>query len=503
MIISSKHAGRQQPTIRADFSGGLNTAASVEDIAENQLAEVVNMEIDAATGRLCTVAGTIDILSAENIFAAIYDSINSLILIVKNDKQIFLADFEGNVNVSSIGNLSGNLYPKYCAWEDGVLIASGGALQYFNGAELTNLNSPPAENVFVRNGRVVISFEENLRYSGVGDENFWQEDNNVESVAKFVEIGYKDGAKIIGAVPLSQDILILKSNKHCYRLGGDFPNWAINKVAENVECSGQRSYCAVGDEVFVVGSNEVSMIQNAFYGNVKPEDIAAQIHSEIHRLPKNAQVRFVNPLWQVWIIGTGGAVLVYDVRFKAWFKRQFNAEIIDVFTGADEVYIVKGDRISKLDAGTFKDNGEYLSWKFIAQRMVSHYDYLLKRTKVTVTPLNNEYYCGQISCGKVVIPLPIPKRPIATYENDLPIFYNATRINGKGRVRGKMLPQLPNEDIFKSDELPPDNRHKVFANNKFEIVSKNIFRSHYLDIAGKGTGGRFILHQIVMDIAEV
>ena len=502
MILSSKHGDRQQATVRADFTGGLNTAASVEDIAENQLAEVVNMEVDAATGRLQTVAGTIDILQSENIFAAIHDSINSLILIVKNDKKIYLADFQGNVSSVEIGKLSGSLYPKYAAWESGVLIASGGALQYFNGAELVNLNSPMAENVFVRNGRVVIQSDSNLYYSGVGDENVWQEDNNVESASKFVEIGYKDGAKIINAVALSQDILILKSNKNCYRLGGEFPNWQISKVAENVECSGRLSNCAVGDEVFVVGANEVSLIQNAFYGNVKPEDIAAQIKSEVHKLPPNTQVKFVNPLWQVWALGRGGAVLVYDMRLKSWYKRKFNAEIIDVFTVADEIFLVKSDRISKLDKGTFKDNGEYMSWKFLAQRLVSHNDYLLKRTKVTITPLNHENYCGQISIGKVKIPLPIPKRAIETFENDSPIFGNETKINFKGRVRGQMLPQMPNEDIFENKNSY-DDKIKVLAKNKFELVSKNVFRSRYLDVKGEGAGGRFILNQIVMDIAEV
>ena len=469
MILSSKHNGRQQPTIRADFTGGLNTAASIEEIAENQLAEVFNMEIDAASGRLCTVAGTTDILATKNIFAVIYDSINSLILIVKTNKKIFLADFQGNIQNSNIGKLSGNLYPKYCAWENGVLIASGGQLQYFNGVELVILNSPLAENVFVRNGRVVISADSNLYYSGVGDESFWQEDNNVETAAKFIEIGYKDGAKIIDAVSLSQDILILKSNKNCYRLGGEFPNWQINKVAENIECSGRLSICAVGDEVFVLGTNEVQMIQNAFYGNMKPEDIALQIKSEIHKLPKNSQIKFVNPLWQVWFSGKGGEVLIFDIRFKSWFKRKFNAEIIDVFTVADEVFIVKADRISKLDNGTFQDNGEYMNWKFKAQRMVSHYDYLLKRTKVTVTPLNHEYYCGKISCGKVEIPLPIPQRALPVSENDSPIFNNVTKIDGRGRIRGKMLPQLPNEDIFKNKN-EYDDRQKIFANNKFEIV---------------------------------
>lgn len=503
MVVSTKHAGREQAIVRADFTGGLNTAASVEDIAENQLAEVVNLEVDAATGRLRTVAGTLDILESPKIFAAVYDSINSLILIVKEDRKIFLADFQGNVQKVSIGKLSGELYPKYTAWENGVLMASGGALQYFDGAELKTLDTVRAENVFVRNGRVVISEGITLRYSGVGDENYWKEDNNVESASKFIEVGYKDGGQIILAEPLSQDIFILKSNRRGYRLSGEFPNWQINEVASNVESSGRRSYCAVGDEVFILGAREFQQVQGAYYGNVKPEDVGQQIHSELDKLEKNSQVRYVAPLWQVWLLGRNGEILVYDVRLKSWYKRQFNAEVIDVFTVGDEVFIVKGDRISKLDEGTFKDNGEYLSWKFLAQRLVSQHEYLLKRTKVTVTPLNHEYYCGEISCGKVVIPLPIPKRGLEVSENDSPIFRNETKLNGRGRNRGQILPQPPDLDIFRNEEQLIENRHRIFAKDKFEIVSRNVFRSHYLDVAGKGHGGRFILNSIVMEIAEV
>lgn len=82
MKILNKHGEVPPPIVKADFSGGLNTAAQVDGIAENQLADVLNMEVDVATGKLQTVCGTKDILTAENIFAAIYDSINNLILIV-------------------------------------------------------------------------------------------------------------------------------------------------------------------------------------------------------------------------------------------------------------------------------------------------------------------------------------------------------------------------------------------------------------------------------------
>lgn len=503
MRIYSKHAEMQTTVVKADFSGGLNTEASVNEIAENQLAEVVNMELDVATGRLKTVAGTSDILRTENIFAVIYDSVNELMLVVKNDRQVYLADFEGNVGSESVGKLSGSLYPKYAAWNNGVLIASGDRLQYFDGATLSTTDSPIADEVFVRNGRIVVVHGSTFKYSGVGDVNDWREDNNRENASKFVEVNYKEGSRIIGVVPLSQDILFINNDRKAFRLGGEYPQWTVAEVAKQIECSGRRSLCAVGDDVFVLGNNEASIIQNSYYGNVKPEDVAMQVHSEIHRLPRDAQVKYLSSLWQVWCIGKGGFVFVYDVRLKSWIKRQFNAEVIDVFEVGNEVYIVKADRVSKLDNGTFKDNGEWLHWRFLSQRLVSHHEYLLKRSTVSVTPLNGERYSGHINCGKVVIPLPIPQLQLEVQGSDNPIYRNKTQVERYGRIRGYRLPQPPNEKIFDSAERLSENPHKLFTQDIFVIECRNVFRSKYLDVSGQGTGGRFILHSIVLDIAEV
>ena len=87
MKLISKHGEQQTTLARADFTGGLNTSAQLESIAENQLAECVNMEVDAATGRLRTVEGTVDVLTDTEIFAVVYDSINSLMLIVDEKKK--------------------------------------------------------------------------------------------------------------------------------------------------------------------------------------------------------------------------------------------------------------------------------------------------------------------------------------------------------------------------------------------------------------------------------
>ncbi len=519
MKLYSKHGEQQTVIAKTDFTGGLNTAAQVDGIAENQLADVLNMEIDVATGKLRTVAGTSDIFDSENIFAAMYDSINNLILIVKNDKQVYFADFEGNIS-DSLGTLTGSLYPQSVAWENGLIIASGGNLQYFDGANLNLLLSSPfvcydgennqvtykttsAENVFVRDGRVCFSNGENIFYSAVGDENLYLDDTNRKDTAKWIEINSKDGGAIKAIVSLANDVLIIKDNKKVYRLAGNYPQWQLAEVASEIICSGRLSVCKVGDDVFVLGNDEVYLVQNNLYGTMRPENLALQIKSEVQRLPRNAKVKFIPSLWQVWILGKDGNVLVFDLRLKSWWKRKFNSEILDVFEVGEDVYLVKKNKISQLDKGTFTDDGEKLHWKFLSQRLVSHHEFLLKRSRVSITPLNPVHFSGNIFCGQVAIPLPIPDKTIKIQDNDDKIFDNATQISKEGRNRGYILPQPPDGIIFRNVEMIDDNRHKLFANDSFEIISRNVYRHKYLDVAGRGEGGRFILQSVIMDVAEV
>ena len=90
MKLGNKHGEAQTTIVRADFSGGLNTTANVDGIAENQLSVAVNVEVDHSTGRLKTVAGTTDLFTMpmQYFFAALYDEINDVLLIVRQDKAV-------------------------------------------------------------------------------------------------------------------------------------------------------------------------------------------------------------------------------------------------------------------------------------------------------------------------------------------------------------------------------------------------------------------------------
>ncbi len=484
MRLAVKHE-KQQPVIRADFSGGLNTVGVVEGIEENQLAVAINLEVEHATGKLRTVSGTRDVfqLKKEELFAVVYDEINKAMLIVRDDRRVFLVDFEGRAKPLTLGKLTGKLYPKYEAWDRGVLIASGGQLQYFNGEKLQILDTPPAEEVKVRGGRVMIAHGRRLFYSGVGDENDWLIDNNSASSSKWLEIGYKDGARIVGLASLANEVLILKSNQRAYRLQGEFDEWQLIEVGRAIGCKTRRSQCVVGDEVFVLNWFDAHFIQEGIYGTARPENIGLLVSSELERLPPETQARFLPSLNQVWLIGGTESVLIYDVVLKSWWKRKFNAEVRDAFGAGKEVYVVKRDRISVLDSDSFLDNGKAMEWKMVGQRLVSHHDFLLKRTKVLVTPLNEAEYLGEITAGKVKVPLPCKTRRPKS-----PIYQTRLKLASESKNRGREMPQ---------------SEERAISKDTYSVESRNVYRKYYLDIEGRGKAVGFILHSITLDIAEV
>ena len=505
MKLSNKH---QEPSpsviVREDFSGGLNVTFNADGIAENQLIVAENVEAERNTGRLKTVAGTIEVLkSFYEIFAAMYDGINKVILIVYTDKTVRIFNPKTEIISNPVGTLSGSLYPVSTAWENGLLIASGGKLQYFNGTALITLtDSYDSTFVFTREGRVITTSPDNVvRFSADGDEETWTHDTDVEAKGQWSEVGYKDGGQIVGMVNLANDILILKNNRRVYRLSGDFPEWQISEVSRNVECSGRLSFCSVLDSVFILGKNVFQNLQPAqFYGEVKAENVGRLVVKEIQKLPENAKVRFVPPLNQIWCIGTGGVVMMFDLNFNAWFKRKFNSAVIDVISIGDAVLIVKTDKISILSEDTFFDDDEALRWKFQAQRLTAHDDFLLKRTQISIIPFTSDLYTGQISVGAVRVPLPVPKRNVKIFGNKSKIYKNHFAIPFAARKLGT---HVEGDKIFDNINFIFGNDTKIFSQPTFIKESRNVYRSKFLDIKGFGEGGGFLLNRIMFDVVEV
>lgn len=516
MKLSRKHE-TQQPIIRADFSGGLNTSTNVDGIGENQLSVAINVEVDNATGRLRTVAGTVDLpipmpfltdSADKEIFSALYDDINRKLLLVIHDtedenapKEVFATDLETKETAELGATLNGSDYPITTSWEDGLLIASGGKLQYYNGKTLETIeDSPNASSVYIRAGRVLVTDENNVRYSATGDEKNWIENSNIDSSAKFVEAGYKDGGKLLGMVNLSTDVLLIKNNRRLYRLSGEYPNWSISEVSRNVEVSGRMGFCAVADSVLILGRNEVQNIQTTnFYGDVKPQNVATLITNEVQKLAPNSFLRYVPPLNQVWAI-SGKFVLMFNLVTQSWYKREFNSDVVDVLSVGNEVLIIKKKSISRLDNASFYDDGAPLRWKWQGQRLVSQHDYLLKRTQVSVIPMSTMIYTGYIRVGGVIIGLPIPERSIKIFNNKSKIHKNRVKICLGGRRR---FVYMKGDMIYENLTPIYGNQQKIFSHSSVIAESRNVFRSKFIDIGGQGLMSGVVFNSIVLDIAEV
>lgn len=493
MKLGAKH--QQQTVTLNDFSGGLNTIATVEGIGANQLYYVENMEVDQASGRLRSVAGTRDVVKREGITGCIYDTINSRALIICGRKVYY--------DNTELGELSGDLYPIGASWEDGILIASGGKLQYYNGSELKTITTSPSActSVYVRAGRVLVSCGDSIRYSGIGDEENWTEDSNDQSSSKFVEAGYKDGSKFLGMASLSQYVIIAKTNRHIYQLNGEYPNWAIAELSRNVDCTNRLGICSVADAVFILGKNSLQAIGvNQYGGDMKANSVSTLVQTEIQKLPAETKVRYIAPQNQLWLIGNDARILVFDLTLQAWYERRFNARILDAFVVEDEIFVVKEDRISQLDGNVFEDNGIPLKWKFRGQRLVSQHEFLLKRTVVSFVPMSEKVYSGEISVGAVIVSFPIPTRQLRLMGNRSRVWKNRTKIAGVGRGRGVYFSELK---VRKNQEVLHGSREKIFNRRTIMKESRNVFRSKYLDVRGEGYAGGIILQEITIEIAEV
>ena len=482
MRLGRKHQNQFQ-VVRADFSGGLNTSATRDGIAENQLAIATNVEVDHTTGKLKTVAGTITVRKSEDIFAAVYDNINKKLLLVKQNKNVYALDLKTKELSGTLGTLAGGLYPMATSWEDGVLIASGGKLQYYNGEKLKTIdNSPTATSVYIRAGRVLVSDDTSVHFSGVGDEENWADDTDDASSSKFVEAGYKDGGKLLAMVNLSSDVLLIKDNHRVYRLSGEFPNWAMTEVSRNIEVSGRRSICTVADSVYVLGRNELQVLQTtADYGDVKPQNVAGLVTREIQYLPEDALLRFLPPLGQIWAI-QGNIALIFDLTTNSWFKRQFNSVVVDTIPVGINVFVIKPDRVSVLSELSFYDSDKPLSWKWQGQRLISHYNYFLKQTSVSFSP-TNIVHKGNVRVGAVVVDLPI---------------LNSSPITGRRQyVFSNSSPIYENNDPIYENEEP------IFSLTTIITENRNVFRSKYLDISSSGDEGGITFNSITLDLVEV
>lgn len=512
MQLSTKHQNQQQVEFY-DFTGGLNTSTTEEQIAENQLAKSVNFEVQATTGLLKTVDGTkklyrLPIDSDFKLISAEYDVLNKHIVLFADNGTVLTTKLDFK-KVLHIGRLSSNLVPITTVWEDGLIVASGGYLQYIAGYQMKTIDTSPniCKGCYVRSGRILAFDDELVQYSGVGDENNWTRDSNDPSSSLFVEAGYKAGGKIIGMVNMSSDILIIKDNGMLFRLEGEFPEWRIHEVGRNVECRSRNAYCNVLSNTFILGSERLQVIMTTNeYGSMKPADIAQNVTKEIKKLSNNARLRYVAPLNQMWIIDSTKDVLIYDLKTQSFFKRRFNAVVVDALSIDENVYIIKTDGVDIIDEYSYKDEGSPIEYELQLKTHISHYDYLVKRVVLACTGFAESATNATLYIGRT-IKVPIPVQYIyglnsVVYDNNNYVYFNQDYVYKN--TFNSIVYTNQEKYVFGNLEYVFDNNDFILDFYSYAISDKRIrYRDKAIRIKLNGAGCKFILNKLKLDIVEV
>lgn len=522
MRPSTKHPN-QQPVMLADFSGGLNTSASDDMIAPNQLRNLVNMEINKA-GKLRTVKGTTEVLDVSqfitsDIKAAAWDDINKALLLFCKDGNSYAMMDDGTFN--HIGELNGDEEVVTVNWENGVLVASGGYLQYVKYVAasdpeedqtplvykmVTIITSPPdSHGVYVRSGRVfVFDGDDNLLYSAVGDEEDWTQDSNDPSAAIFTQIGYKSGGRIIGLINLQSYVLIIKDNGKIFRLENEFPDWVIKEVTSNGLCKGKAAFASVGSNVFILGERTLQQISPTDdYGNMPVNYVGNQVENEIAGLPASTKMRFNTDLNQLWFVTGSQWVLVFDCNTGTFFQRYFNSDVVDILGNT----IIKRNKICELDTeetGTMLDNKEPLEYRAKFKTDTAFHDLLVKKVDVSIMPLVDFYEsaAARVKVGKIVVPFPDRARR-----------YDDKRLRTVGVTNEALEPKYSPLDGVRNESdtaWVSDDSEDVFLNEErvthgmsLRYKKRQVYRNHMIPVELSGSGFPFILNFISYDRVEV
>lgn len=501
MRLSAKHSNQQTVEYR-DFTGGLNTTNAIEMIEMNELNRCVNFELMG--NLLRTVSGTKDIYRTDSLHFTdmFFDTINGLLLLCTKDRHVYTLMTDGT-QLTDRGTLTGKVTPGFASWEDGVLIASGGKLQYWNGAELVAIEASPdvCNGVFVSHGRVIVYYDDVIHYSAVGDETNWTEDSNDDSSSKWLQVGYKDGGKITAVVNLSADIIAFKSNNTAFHIAGQYPDWAQREISRNISSRSWRTAISLTNSAIVLGENSLQAIATTDdYGEIKATDLGTKVQDNIKALPSGMKLRYVAPLNQIWLISGERRFLFMDVARGAFFMREYNSPAVDVCYRRETVFVLKENAVCYLDNGMdIHDDGEPLRWEMYCKTIVSYNDYLVKRGRIDITPLFQTYAYVNYYVGHVLYSELVPKEALQIWHDYTQIYHSKRGIKGK-----------PIANIYTNGDEIYDNDYEIYGNTTYlkstayvRQSKRQLDRHKAIKTYGKGSGGRFILNLISYDVAEV
>lgn len=508
--LSTKHSTQRTISYR-DFSGGLNTTDATESIAQNELARAVNVCLDKSTGLLRTIQGTDEIYGDEDreFDVLMYDPWDGTFLVTDTEGSVYKVVHGEEVSLSKVGELTGDLSASYALWEDGMIIASGGKLQYYHDGALETLADSPANSmgVFVRDGRVWTWQNDRLFTSHVGDETSWEPDSEAADSGQWVDIGYKDRGAIKGVAALSSYVVIFKDNGHAYRLSGQFPDVSIKSVGRQLGIKNYQCCLSVGNVVLVLGDKRLQQVSvTDDYGEMEAATLSRKVETEVRQLSDDVRMRYVPTLNEVWFIEGAeteppNQFMVYDVGRGAFLNRRYHSQVRDVVSAGEETYMLRRHKLVKESRDMkMEDEGEPLEWEFQTVTLVSYNQLVLKRVYVDTTPLFDNFNDQRFSFGAVTIMGSLPKTARYVWHN------NGVLPHGRRYVCDLWLGLVLTDTadaVYHNDEHLWKKKTYCRSIKCFRAESRCVDRTKSVPVKARGIGGVTLFNQLAFDVAEV
>lgn len=340
---------RIQTVTLIDLTGGMNVAKSPEFLKQNECVNLENFEFDIEGDKLRTRRGLGSPLHTfDSPITYIYNDyeMNDFFVFLEN-KKIYRYEF--GKTPQFIGTLNGDAKRPTCTKFGGhLLMASGGKLQKYNYQTVSEIaESPNADIVFTRSGRVVVSKsgQDLLIYSSIGDEEDWHENSNDDSARKDVNVGYKDGGDIVGVAELATDLLVFKNNGLIYTVQNEPSDWNIMQLGSKSDFISRHACTNLGkDVVFMSTTGLKSYATSLTYSNFEPKDIGEKCNPLIKRRIDNPFIFDLRRTKQLAISGdSGNTVYVYHYGLKAFSKWVFPHKITSICENRYHVLVSMND----------------------------------------------------------------------------------------------------------------------------------------------------------------
>ena len=390
MKRTNKHQN-MQPIVLNNLIGGINVSNATERIPDTDMSVCKNFIYDRDK-RLRARGGLSDPIYtfSSPVIESYYDvDANTLFFFCEN--QDIYKVVVGQT-AENIGKTTGTAVPMCAKFMDKLWIASGGNLQYYDYVGLyTVTDSPQCDICYTRLSRLMIAMTGNDRayFSAVGDGTDWENitdssQGTVASSAQYIDIGYGDSGDILSVVPLSTDLMFIKSNGMIYQLISDMSpsSWQVPPpVATNTDPIGDMTAINIGSEVVYLSRRGLKTLSTVMdYGNIKTSDIGDKFNKKLTENMWNPQ--FFNMKRHSMILirpyEDKTYLIAYNYMVGAGTELDFALPITSIVETADEVYVTSGNNVYRWDYEYLTDAGKEITYTLKPHDIISTDEMLVK-----------------------------------------------------------------------------------------------------------------------------